>query len=74
MDGKLKKEGGDMKARNEKIERRVKCKCCGAVSFEKYTCSDCAHSFCNPFDQQYCKKGRTATRICKEFKKRKGAE
>lgn len=32
-----------------------------------HACSDCEHFFINPFDQQMCMKGKTATRVCKQF-------
>jgi len=33
----------------------------------KLDCSQCEHGFTNPFDQFFCTKEKTGTRICKEF-------
>jgi len=37
---------------------------------DKRECCQCDHYFTNPFDEYFCKEGRTATRVCKKFKKK----
>ena len=46
------------------------CPTCGKMSKVKLTCDDCIHSFVTPFDERFCFKNKTATKICKYFKKK----
>jgi hypothetical protein len=39
---------------------------------KKESCRECNYFFMNPFDEEFCEKGKTATRICKFFCKSKG--
>jgi len=54
-------------AKGDNIKRFVLCSHCGAKRRVIPTCDDCRHSFTNPFDQRFCSKGKTATRLCKDF-------
>ena len=49
------------------VRRVSRCSGCGGVREIKWSCDDCIHSFVNPFDERFCRKGRTATRLCSHF-------
>ena len=56
----------------DKTKKVVTCRTCGAYKIEKCTCCDCVNSFTNPFDELFCNLGKSAKKLCKDFKKREG--
>ena len=55
-----------------KTKKAVTCHTCGVYRIAKCTCYDCVNSFTNPLDELCCDLGKSAKKLCKDFKKREG--